>query len=655
MSDISTQAIFVLYTNFDMKVSRAWLQTYFDDELPDAEQLSDVFTFHSFEVEGVERVGDDWVIDLDILPNRSSDCLSHRGVARELATLLQHPMKREPLRDSVPNFPEAKHLKVVIDDHRQCRRYMGALVRGVTVQDSPTWLKDALERIGQRPINNIVDATNYVMFDIGQPLHVFDRAKLHQDNDGTMTIGVRSARKGEEITVLTGETYEVTEDDLLITDAVANKPLAIAGIKGGSRAEISADTVDIVLEAAHFNFAQVRTSSRRLKLATDASLRFQNDPAPELPAFAMRDVLNLITEVAGGTPIEVYDAYSPKGERTPVDVTLHDINRLLGTSLTIDEVERILVRFEWEFSRDREEFAITPPWERSDLAIREDIIEEIGRVYGLRELRATLPNVPSSPPTVTKSQYYTDLLRAVCTSLGYTEVLTYTLHERGEVELANPLASDKAFLRMNLRDGVAKALIDNVPHAPLLGLDDIKVFEIGTRFTREGEELAFAIGVQSVNTKVSKLLAALQKDIAVIEAELGVKLNLNVVDGIAETALDTALATVARPKAYRDALPWNTKTRFRSWSAYPYVLRDIAVWVPDNVPLEEVLKIVLEQGDGLLVQHKLFDTFQNDKRTSYAWHLVFQSMDHTLTDEEVNVVMEKLTSTLNTKKEWEVR
>lgn len=638
-----------------MKVSRAWLQTYFEEELPTAQELADLFTFHSFEVEGVEEVDGDWIIDLDVLPNRSSDCLSHRGVARELATLLSRPMKREPLRSPLASVEAPSNFTVTVDDPKLCRRYMGAVVRGVCVKESPKWLQRSLERIGQRSINNIVDATNYVMFDLGQPLHAFDLAKLMRTPEGATGIGVRLARPGEQIAVLTGETYELSARDLIITDSVAEKPLAIAGIKGGARAEISTDTVDIIIEAANFDYTSVRKTSQSLRLATDASLRFQNEPAPELPAFAMRDVIKLLEEIAGGRTMGVYDAYMPLGERMPVDVTLSHINKLLGVSMTIDDVERILVRFEWEFSLDGEEFAITPPWERSDLRIPEDIIEEIGRVYGLRSIPSILPPIPSDPPKVTLSQYCGDLIRHTLTDLGYTEVLTYTLRDKGEVELLNPLASDKAFMRMDLRSGILEALEMNVANAPTLGLSDLRVFEVGTRFTARGEELALAIGVRGITTKQAKMEAALAEDIRLLSTALGVELQMKIVDGVAECSLIPALAELPTPTAYREPLPWDGSVRYAPWSPYPYVLRDIAVWVPADTPATEVLEVITAHAGDLLVRSDLFDTYTKEDKTSYAWHLVFQSPERTLNDVEVNECMDAVTAKLHTRQGWSVR
>ncbi|MDP1706959.1 MAG: phenylalanine--tRNA ligase beta subunit-related protein, partial [bacterium] len=219
-----------------MKVSLKWLQEYFDAPLPDVGAVSDALTFHAFEIDNAN--GD--LLDVKVLPNRAADCLCHRGIAKELSTILAIPIKSDPLSVPVPMLDVVRptSLTVEIEDPKKCLRYMGALVKGVKVGPSPDWLREALEAVGQRSINNIVDATNYVMLNIGQPLHAFDAAKLAQ-KDGRYAIGVRNAKAGEKITTLTGDEYELAPSIQLITDSNADTPIALAGIKGGRAAELS--------------------------------------------------------------------------------------------------------------------------------------------------------------------------------------------------------------------------------------------------------------------------------------------------------------------------------------------------------------------------------------------------------------------------------
>jgi phenylalanyl-tRNA synthetase beta chain len=639
-----------------MKVSRNWLQKYFNTELPSADELAEVLIRHSFEVEGVEQVSKDWVLDIDVLPNRSSDCLSHRGIARELGTVLSLPLKKDPFRENLPTWEESSQLSVTVDDSKLCPRYMTAVVRGVTVGASPLWLREALETLGQKSINNVVDATNYVMLNVGQPLHAFDFSLLAQDDNQKRSIKVRLAEEGEKITTLTGDEYTLKNTHQIIADGISGDPLAIAGIKGGKQAEISSATVDIVLESATFNFVSVRKTSNALKLATDASLRFQNEPSPLLPAFALRDLIELIIELTAGKLMGVSDIYVPQSENMPIDVTLSEINSLLGITLSIDDVEKILVRFEWEFSRDGEEFAITGPWERTDIHIKEDLIEEIGRVYGYVNIVSKPLSTVENPPHINVKQFYIEKIQKSLLEMGYSEVLTYTLVEKGEVELLNPLASDKAFMRTNLSQGIRKALQLNTQNAPLLGLDDVKLFEVGTVFTSKGERTHVAVGIKMLSGKQSKGDAILKSDVEkVLEKIFTTKYDVIIEGGICEIPLDALIVAAPKPSAYDVPLSWDTEARFTQWSAYPFMLRDIAVWVPDGVTSEFVSSVIQSKATDLLVRHDLFDTFEKDGKVSYAWHLVFQSRERTLTDDEMGTIMSAIADELHTHENWEVR
>lgn len=636
-----------------MRISYNWLQTYFDSELPEPEALAELLTFHAFEVEGVEKAGNDTVLDVDVLANRSSDCLSHRGIARELSVLLSVPLKKDPLRESLPAWEEPEGFTVLpADDTDLSPRHMAAVVRGVTVGPSPQWLQDRVRALGQRPINNIVDATNFVMYDLGQPVHAFDLDKIEAE-DGARRIQVTPAKEGEQITLLGGEVRTLRESHLVIRDLVSGYALDVAGIKGGAQAELTSDTVDIVVDCANFNYLAVRKASRELKLSTDASTRFQNEPSPHLAAFAMRDVLALIRDVAGGQLVGVVDRFTEPPSRAPVRTSLQDINSVLGTDMTVTDMENILVRFEYEFSRDEEHVTVTPPWERSDLNIPADLIEEIGRVYGYNNITGVLPEAPTSP-VLNKRFFYEEKTRHLLNEMGYSEVYTYTLREKGEVSLVNPLAADKGCLRSTLREGVEDALTKNTATAPLLGLDTLKVFELGPVFRQEGEYLALALGTRAVTGKQKKAEVALAADIENLSQALGTELVGKTEDGIFETIFEAALPDLPEPVGYLPALPYRTDARFTMWSVYPYVLRDLALWVPEGVLAEEPLAVIVATASDLLVRHDLFDEFSKEGKTSYAFHLVWQAVDRTLTDEEVGKEMQAVEAALR-ERGWEVR
>ena len=324
-----------------MIVSHKWLQTYFDKKLPEVEKLEEVLTLSAFEIENVKKVGDDYILDIDVLPNRAHDCLAHRGVARELAVLLEMDITFP--NKELPEITKGESISIKNEEQDLCRRYVGRKVEGVKIGPSPDWLKERLETIGQKSINNIVDATNYVMFDIGQPLHAFDVDKVEGG------IVVRKARMGEKITTLDGNEVELDESVLVIADE--KDSLAIAGVKGGKKAEVDENTKNIILEAANFAPVNVRKTSRRLNILTDSSKRFENEITPELARQAMEKVTALISEIAGGGDVkigEIVDVYPRKANQYKAGVSLDEINRLLGTQITKKEVENIWGRFEFD-------------------------------------------------------------------------------------------------------------------------------------------------------------------------------------------------------------------------------------------------------------------------------------------------------------------
>jgi phenylalanyl-tRNA synthetase beta chain len=260
-----------------MKVSVSWLQKYFKESLPATDVLVDALTFHSSEVEEVIGEGENTVFDVKVLPDRASYGLSHRGIAYELAAALNVPLAEDPLRTELPDWAvenndganaQRSQVAVSIEDSEKCRRYIAAHITGVKVGPSPEWLAVALSRVGQRSINNVVDATNYVMLNLGQPLHAFDAAKLGTAADGGFAIAVRSAHEDEKITTLTGEEFTLTPSTLMITDATNGAAIGIAGVKGGKAAEITEATTDIIIESANFDGTSVRKASQTLKLWT---------------------------------------------------------------------------------------------------------------------------------------------------------------------------------------------------------------------------------------------------------------------------------------------------------------------------------------------------------------------------------------------------
>ena len=592
-----------------MKVSRAWLQNYFDAPLPEGQPLADAFTFHSFEVE--EQAGD--LIDLKVLPDRAGYALSHRGVAYELSAALDVPLKEDPFRTPPTPEPQSQKLSVEVEDAAACPRYIGALVEGVTVGPSPAWLTTALESVGQKSINNVVDATNYVMLDLGQPLHAFDADKLAQ-KESAYGIAVRTARAGEKITTLTGDEYELPDSVLLITDAHADAPLGIAGIKGGKAAAVTSETRRLVIESANFDGPSVRRASQRLKLTTDASVRFQNRPSPELAGYGMRAVLALIADIAGGTLVGVTDVYPNPPVPQPVSVSLDAVNGLLGSSFTKEDVESVWQRLALPFEAQGEAWIIMPPFSRTDLVIPEDLIEEVGRTLGYDRIPSA--ELPARAGAVDQARFRgQERMKDQLVEQGFVEISTQSFAKKGERTLANPLDTKKPALRTSLEKNLEEALANATYAAPLVlpPNEKPKLFEMGTVFTKDGEHVELRMteaaweGVPTVDDLSVAKLEDYGKDYV--------------------------------PKRY-------ALGHFKPFSAYPFVLRDIAAWVPAGTDAGAMKSLVREHAGELLVRLDHVDTFAKDGRTSLSFRLVFQSMEKTLTDEEVNAAMEKLYAAL---------
>lgn len=593
-----------------MKVSVAWLQTYFDKPLPSVEELSGAFTFHAFEVE--EQT--DAMLDLKVLPDRAGYALSHRGVASELSAILNLPMKEDPLRTELPELTKTSKLTVSINDPA-CDRYMGALVKGVKVGPSPAWLKEALEAVGQRSINNVVDATNYVMLNLGQPLHAFDASRLTY-KDG-YAIGVRASKEGENITTLTGEEFSLPADTLVITDGNVDKAVGIAGIKGGKAAEITEATTDIIIESAHFDGTRVRRASQKLKLYTDASIRYQNKPSPELAAYGMRDVLVLINDIAGGNLVGVTDVYAKTAALKEVSVSLPKINSVLGSHFTHSQVEDALQRLAFTFTIHNEVYSVTPPFERKDLSIPEDLIEEVGRIIGYDSIDA-IP-LPPFEGVVDQNRYQgIERMKDQLVSEGYTEVSTQSFSKKGDILLANPLDKTMPALRTSLESNLTNAKERASHNAPrLVGPKGVvKLFEVGKVFPESGEYLEL---------RMTEKVAAWGDAAGLVD-------NLSIVK-LEDYGKDYA------PVRYE-------LSSYQPFSVYPFITRDIAVWTPEGVSAHTLEETIKKEAGGLLVRLDLFDQFTKDTRTSYAFRLVFESPERTLTDEELVVVMENVTQAL---------
>ena len=600
-----------------MKISQNWLQIFFDVQLPDSQTLADALTFHAFEIESVE--GD--VLDVKVTPNRGHDALSHRGIAKEISAILNIPLKGDPLREPVSLEPKTDIVKVTIEDPKLCPRFTGAYIRGLKVGPSPEWLRARLEAVGQKSINNIVDATNYIMFDMGQPLHAFDVEKLGKKGE-SYAITVRLAKKGEKLIGLDDKEYRLTSSMLVIEDANAGNVVSIAGIKGGKPTGIDETTTDMFLEAANWNGVTIRKTSQALKLRTDASERFQQVISPELAARGIRAAVELILQIAGGELTGFIDEYPSSQKPRKVSISVEQVNAVLGTNLTKRNIAEVFDRLGFVYTCDEATphrmFEVDVLFERLDLTIPEDLIEEIARIVGYDKIPAApLPVFPKKPD-VNANFYAAEKARENLIAKGYSEVFTSVFAEKGERAVANKVGGEKPYLRTTLVDGLREAHERNVRNKDLLGLKEIKIFEIGTVWN-DGKEMMMLGTAEPA--------------------------------GVREEPLLPSGDTISR----YEELPTSTTERYEPFSKYPFIVRDIAMWMPEDPDGVSKALAIFANEAGMLLRHvHLFDQFKKDGRASYAFRLVLQSFEKTLTDEEANAVMQHIYAAVKASG-WEVR
>jgi phenylalanyl-tRNA synthetase beta chain len=589
-----------------MLISYNWLKSYIPN-LPDADALADIFTYRLCEVESVKKIEGDTVFDINILPNRAHDLLSHQGIARELAGLLSLSFADPIELYKVPvSSPTALSVSLASP---MTRRYSARIIRNVRIAPSPQWVVEHLAAIGQRSINNIVDATNIVMYDLGNPCHAFDLAKT-----GSKII-VRQAREGETLELVGSEKIQalLKESDLVVANA--DTALAVAGVKGGTNSGISDTTTDIVLEVANFNPVSVRKTARRIGALSDSAKRFENDLSPELVPLAMRALTALVMEMCPEAQCEdIVDIYpEPQTERT-LSFSVKNISRMLGVEISEKSVTDILTAHAYSFTQNTDVFTITVPALRLDLVGGYDIAEEIGRMYGYEKIPPVLPEIPFTP-AVNEVQEKIARARAQLLADGYSETITYTFCAKGKVTVARGVKG-KDSLRTNLSDGLKKSYEENRLNAPLLGMSEVKIFEIGTVFPG-------ADGVEEIHVAYADK------------------------KGVTECVLADFSE---KETATRVATSHDTSVRFTPWSTYPFIVRDIAVWVPLGTHPQEIISLCEAEAKQFLARTpSVFDTFTKEHQTSIAVRLVFQSHEKTLTDEEIQPTVEKIYSALQTK------
>ena len=650
-----------------MIVSYNLLQTYFSKKLPKPDALAEALTFHAFEIEGIEKKNNDHAIDVKVLPNRAHDCLSHHGIAREVSAILNIPLEKLPKAKYPKSNPKTKKVTIEVKDPRALR-YEALVIENVKVGPSPMWLRAHLENLGQRSGSNVVDATNYVMSLLGQPPHAFDYNKLKHAK-----IIVRPGKAGEKMTTLDGKDVVLDPDVMVIADA--SGVLGIAGVKGGTSAEIDEKTTNIVLEAANFDAESIRRTSQRLSIKTDASKRFESGITPALTEDALMMVAHLILDVAKteesrvGTPL---DKYPKKQKKVNVGVTLHEICHILGADFSEKEVEGVWKRLSLPFTKKGKGadslYTVTIPDARLDLRLREDLVEEVGRLAGYHKLVPKMPVETISLPSLNKEWHARDVVREVMLSAGFSDVYTYGFNSIGEIEVANPIAADKKFLRNNLLGGLKVAVLENLKYE-----SEVRLFEFGHVFGKTDgkirEESSFAAIIGFQKRKEAQMKAdfyALKGVLETVFATLGIKdtryeeaggeLIASVYSG--NDLLGTMSLTGFELDFVKMVTLSDIEVRYTVPSRYPSIIRDVSLFVPMHTKAGDVEAVIRSAMGALVRSLSLIDVFEKPEegKKSLAFRMVLQSFEKTLSDDEANAVGANVISALEAANaDWLVR
>ena len=676
----------------NMIFSYNWLQSFFKQKLPKPEKLAEILTLHFAEVEEVKKVGKDFAIDIDVRPNRAGDCFSHWGIAREISAITHltfYPGGEKVKLIEDKKLKSGDFVSIGVKDKNTCLRYTARVILDVKIAPSPKRLQERLITCGLRPINNVVDITNYVMLNSGQPLHAFDGEKIEDKK-----IVVRFAKRGEEIITLDDQRCQLDENVLVIADS--RKPIGIAGIKGGKNSGIDEKTKIVVLESANFHPQVIRKGSRALDLKTDASLRFEHGIDPNLTEKAINQAAYLIQEIAKGKVAKgIIDFYPKKVLPKIIKLDLDYLERLLGVKIPENEIKKILESLGLKIENWKLKIlTVFIPTFRQDISIPEDLIEEIGRIYGYQKIPSISPLTLLKVPEKNLDLFWEDFSKDVLKEMGFTEVYNYCFFsekdkeifgQKNLIELENPLSQDYKYLRTSLIPNLLKNVQKNQKQ-----FKEIRIFELGRIFLAPKKEKRMLTGLifskekffegkGIVETLLNKMrisnlwydqyqptpedseLKIWQKDkcaeIKVDGEEIGflgeiskdILENLKIENDVLVFDLDfEKLAKLACEEH-----------EFRPISPYPAAIRDIAVLVPRETRVEEVLNVIEIAGGELVRDVDLFDIYEGEAlpedKKNLAFHIVFQAEDRTLSSKEINEIQNKIIAALEENLDWQIR
>jgi len=684
-----------------MGVSYNWLKKYVNTSF-EPEELAHRLTMAGVAIEGIERIDEDAIFELDLTPNRG-DCLGLINLAREVAALTGQKVNIPTIKIDENDEDINDYISVSIESPDLCKRYAARLIKNCIVKPSPGWMQEALINSGIRPINNIVDITNYVLLETNQPLHAFDYNLLGPEK----RIVVRTAKKEEKITTLDGIERNLEDNMLVIADG--DKAVALAGIMGGQNTEINDHTTSVLLESANFLYTSIRKTSRKLALRSDSSVRFEKGADVNGVIYAVNRAAQLIQELAGGEVVKgICDVYPEPVQPKKITLRPDRINYLLATELNIEEIKGYLDRLEFAVKTNNNVLEVTVPTYRPDIQLEVDLIEEVARLHGYENIPTTLPYGQTSEGGQTHYQKFRDLLKNIMSSSMY-EVINYSFISpsyydkmlipgdsplKNVVKVANPLSEEQSIMRTTLLPG----LVENVKRNLSRQNENLSFFELGTVFypAEQGlpEEKMLLSGIIVGNSEVNWLKVKIDLDFYYIKGivedllkQIGMSdceflpgkhpsfhpgrnasivykgKQIGVIGELHPTVLqnfDIKVRTCAFEMDVESLFDFaQDKILMEQITKYPVVERDIAILIEQKTNAAEIINIIKNAGNSLLREVVVFDLYFGEQipvgYKSMGFKLVFQSTERTLTEDEVSKYIENILAELKKELKAELR
>ncbi|MEC9451779.1 MAG: phenylalanine--tRNA ligase subunit beta [Chloroflexota bacterium] len=652
----------------------------------------------------LKEIYNDVIIDLELTPNRP-DCLGMYGIAREIAAITGNPLKENIYTNKIKKSNKLNdNLSVEIIDSDLCPRYMGVVISDIKIEESPEWLKNSLIYIGENPINNIVDITNYVMFELGQPLHAFDYEKVKNNK-----IQVRRAKKNETLVTLEGTKRDLDTTMLVIADSAS--PMAVAGIKGGMESGISESTNSIVLESACFEGGNNRNTASKLDLKSQATLRFEKNLKPELCEVAFYRAIDMILEICGGkVSSEIEDEGGPWKDNTNLAISESRINSVLGMNSNLD-IDGIFTRLGFTYKKDKNgdtSWTVDAPYWRPDLNIPEDLIEEIARIEGYdsipaKPLSGVIPEFKENPIL----DFYEDL-KDILVSAGFNEVINYSadsyqniksvcpsIKDSEMIKILNPMSREVEYMKPTLKSGLIKSLNFNLRNSS----EDIRLFELGTSFIRSknGElpiqkklltcgiigrlektlwESGREIDIYDAIGLIGSLFNALRIDyeispmkdpifnqdksfkIIADKNEVGVfgEISKSVLNNFEIKNQKLILIEIDAEKLFSKFIP-KGEIKFTPISKYPVSNRDISFDISNNVTVNLIIETFNE--NPLVLESQVIDIYKDESigldTKSVTVRITYGSFEKTLSGNEIDQCEKSILNSLKNKIDFQIR